>query len=49
MAYGYIARSIRHFVSWPGLAQGMDASGLQVTLVHPRLGGGIALHRAVRR
>lgn len=48
MAYGYIARSIAHFVSWQTFARGLEASGFRVVRVLPRLGGGIALHHAIR-
>jgi demethylmenaquinone methyltransferase/2-methoxy-6-polyprenyl-1,4-benzoquinol methylase len=49
MAYGYIAASIRHFISADGFSAVLDQSGFQVRAVDRRLGGGIALHHAVRR
>lgn len=48
VAYGYIARSIEHFVSWQEFSRGLEAGGLRVTAVRPRLGGAIALHHAVK-
>jgi demethylmenaquinone methyltransferase/2-methoxy-6-polyprenyl-1,4-benzoquinol methylase len=49
MAYGYIARSIAHFTSAGAFARTLEASGFDVTCMDRRLGGGIALHTAVRR
>jgi hypothetical protein len=49
MAYGYIARSIDHFVSWRRFADALDAAGFRVLGVRRFLGGGIALHHAERR
>jgi demethylmenaquinone methyltransferase/2-methoxy-6-polyprenyl-1,4-benzoquinol methylase len=49
MAYGYIARSIAHFTSANGFARALERAGFRVTHVDRRLGGGIALHTAVRR
>jgi demethylmenaquinone methyltransferase/2-methoxy-6-polyprenyl-1,4-benzoquinol methylase len=48
VAYGYIARSIDHFVSWQRFAQGLEASGLHVVRVRRKLGGAIAVHQAVK-
>jgi demethylmenaquinone methyltransferase/2-methoxy-6-polyprenyl-1,4-benzoquinol methylase len=48
VAYGYIARSIEHFVSWQRFARGLEASGLRVVHVSRRLGGAIAVHHAVK-
>ena len=48
VAYGYIARSIQHFVSWQRFAQGLEANGLRVLKVRQKLGGAIALHQAVK-
>jgi len=49
MAYGYIARSVDHFVSWRQFAKALDESAFRVVSVHRYLGGGIAFHHAVRR
>lgn len=49
MAYGYIAPSIRHFTTADGFSAALDRSGFEVRAVDRRLGGGIALHHAVRR
>lgn len=49
MAYGYIARSIEHFTSWRGFSGALEASGLAVTGTRRYLGGGIAIHHAVKR
>lgn len=49
MAYGYIARSIEHFTSWQAFARELESCGLTVTSVRRYLGGGIAIHHAVKR
>ena len=49
MAYGYIAASIRHFTTADGFSAVLHQSGFDVHAVDRRLGGGIALHHAVRR
>ena len=49
MAYGYIARSIAHFTTAEGFTAELDRAGFTVASVQRRLGGGIALHHAVRR
>lgn len=49
MAYGYIAYSIRHFTTVAGFSDALERSGFDVVRVEERLGGGIALHHAVRR
>ena len=49
MAYGYIARSIAHFTTAAGFTAELDRAGFTVASVQRRLGGGIALHHAVRR
>jgi len=49
MAYGYIARSIDHFVSAERFAATLATAGFDVTAVRRFLGGGIAIHQAVRR
>ena len=48
VAYGYIARSIEHFVSWQDFAAALAERGLAVEEVRRKLLGGIALHRARR-
>jgi demethylmenaquinone methyltransferase / 2-methoxy-6-polyprenyl-1,4-benzoquinol methylase len=49
MAYGYIAHSINHFTTVRQFADAMREVGFDVTTTVRRLGGGIAIHRAVRR
>jgi demethylmenaquinone methyltransferase/2-methoxy-6-polyprenyl-1,4-benzoquinol methylase len=49
MAYGYIAKSIEHFTTADGFTAALDRAGFAVGQVEHRLGGGIALHHAVRR
>jgi demethylmenaquinone methyltransferase/2-methoxy-6-polyprenyl-1,4-benzoquinol methylase len=49
MAYGYIARSIDHFVSADRFATGLATAGFDVVAVRRYLGGGVAIHHAVRR
>ena len=49
VAYGYIAHSIRHFTTARQFSRALDASGFDVVATHARLGGGIALHHAIRR
>ena len=49
MIYGYIARSIDHFVSWQGFSAGLEDAGFRVQSVRRFLGGGIAIHHGVRR
>jgi ubiquinone/menaquinone biosynthesis C-methylase UbiE len=49
MAYGYIARSIEHFVSWTQFARTLEDAGFRMVAVRRFLGGGIAIHHAVRR
>jgi demethylmenaquinone methyltransferase/2-methoxy-6-polyprenyl-1,4-benzoquinol methylase len=49
MTYGYIARSIDHFVSWQEFSDGLHAGGFRVGAVRRYVGGGIAMHHAVRR
>ena len=49
MAYGYIAASIRHFTTAGAFSEALARSGFEVRTLHPRLGGGIAVHHAVRR
>ncbi len=45
-AYGYIARSIEHFVSFQDFAGALQAHGFVVEVVRPKLWGGICLHVA---
>jgi demethylmenaquinone methyltransferase/2-methoxy-6-polyprenyl-1,4-benzoquinol methylase len=49
VAYGYIAASIRHFTTADGFAASLGEHGFDVRRIDLRLGGGIALHHAVRR
>jgi demethylmenaquinone methyltransferase/2-methoxy-6-polyprenyl-1,4-benzoquinol methylase len=49
VVYRYIARSIDHFVSWQAFAGELVDAGFEVRSVQRRLGGGIAIHHAVRR
>jgi demethylmenaquinone methyltransferase/2-methoxy-6-polyprenyl-1,4-benzoquinol methylase len=49
MTYGYIARSIDHFVSWQAFSDGLEAAGFRVVNVRRFLAGGIAIHHAERR
>ena len=49
VAYGYIAASIRHFTTADGFAASLREHGFDVRATDRRLGGGIALHHAVRR
>jgi demethylmenaquinone methyltransferase/2-methoxy-6-polyprenyl-1,4-benzoquinol methylase len=49
MAYGYIARSIAHFTTAAGFSTHLEHCGFTVIATQRKLGGGIALHHAVRR
>ena len=49
MAYGYIAKSIAHFTTAADFSAELHRAGFDMTSVQHRLGGGIALHHAVRR
>ena len=49
VAYGYIAASIRHFTTADGFTAVLRDHGFDVCRTDQRLGGGIALHHAVRR
>jgi demethylmenaquinone methyltransferase / 2-methoxy-6-polyprenyl-1,4-benzoquinol methylase len=49
VVYGYIARSIDHFVSWQRFSASLEANGLQVETVRTKLLGGVAIHVAVKR
>ena len=48
VAYGYIARSIDHFVSWQEFSASLAAHGLRLERVRTKLLGGVALHFARR-
>lgn len=48
-AYGYIAQSVRHFVTIPKFSEILEQSGFVVELVRPKLHGGIAIHVARRK
>jgi demethylmenaquinone methyltransferase/2-methoxy-6-polyprenyl-1,4-benzoquinol methylase len=48
IAYGYIARSIEHFVSWQRFTRSLEANGFRVERVCTKLFGGVALHFARR-
>ncbi|MES2524073.1 MAG: class I SAM-dependent methyltransferase [Gemmatimonadota bacterium] len=48
VVYGYIARSIDHFMSWQQFSVLLEQEGFTVTRVTRYLGGGIALHEARR-
>lgn len=47
--YGYIAKSIDHFVSWQEFSALLESEGFAVSSVRRFLGGGIAVHVAHRR
>jgi demethylmenaquinone methyltransferase/2-methoxy-6-polyprenyl-1,4-benzoquinol methylase len=49
VAYGYIAHSIRHFTTARDFAAVLGTRGFDVVQQQTHLGGGIALHHAVRR
>lgn len=49
VVYGYIARSIDHFVSAAAFSAALDASGFEVERVGRKLFGGVAIHVAVKR
>jgi demethylmenaquinone methyltransferase/2-methoxy-6-polyprenyl-1,4-benzoquinol methylase len=46
VAYGYIAASITHHISWQAFSRALEGRGLVVERVHRRLLGGIAIHVA---
>jgi demethylmenaquinone methyltransferase / 2-methoxy-6-polyprenyl-1,4-benzoquinol methylase len=48
VVYGYIARSIEHFVSWQRFSSELTRAGFVVDAARPKLLGGIALHCARR-
>jgi ubiquinone/menaquinone biosynthesis methyltransferase len=49
VVYGYIARSIDHFVSWQEFAAALASAGFAVDRVERKLLGGVAVHVATRR
>ena len=49
VVYGYISRSIDHFMSWQAFSALLEQEGFVVDRVVRHLGGGIALHVATRR
>ncbi|MEO7363346.1 MAG: class I SAM-dependent methyltransferase [Gemmatimonadaceae bacterium] len=49
VVYGYISRSIEHFMSWQAFSALLEREGFVVDRVVRHLGGGIALHVATRR
>ncbi|MEO7361155.1 MAG: ubiquinone/menaquinone biosynthesis methyltransferase [Gemmatimonadaceae bacterium] len=49
VVYGYISRSIDHFMSWQSFSALLEREGFVVQRVVRHLGGGIALHVATRR
>lgn len=48
VVYGYIARSIDHFMSWQDFSLALQSNGFRVRTVRRWLGGGVALHVAER-
>lgn len=48
IVYGYIAKSIEHFMSWQAFSALLVREGFVVNRVERHLGGGIALHIATR-
>jgi len=49
IVYGYISKSIEHFMSWQAFSALLEAEGFAVQRVVRHLGGGIAMHVATRR
>jgi demethylmenaquinone methyltransferase/2-methoxy-6-polyprenyl-1,4-benzoquinol methylase len=49
VVYGYIARSIDHFMSWQRFSGALESHGFRVRRVRRWLGGGVAMHVAERR
>lgn len=49
VVYGYISRSIDHFMSWQAFSALLEREGFAVNRVVRHLGGGIAVHVATRR
>lgn len=48
VVYGYIARSIDHFVSWQQFRAMLEAAGFRDVRVTRYLGGGVARHEAIK-
>lgn len=48
VAYGYIAPSIEHYLSWQDLSEALEQRGFVVERVRRKLFGGIAIHVARR-
>jgi demethylmenaquinone methyltransferase/2-methoxy-6-polyprenyl-1,4-benzoquinol methylase len=46
VAYGYVAPSIEHYLSWQDLSAALEDRGFVVKRVHRKLFGGIAIHVA---
>jgi demethylmenaquinone methyltransferase/2-methoxy-6-polyprenyl-1,4-benzoquinol methylase len=46
VAYGYIAASIEHYVSWQDFCRALEQRGFTVERVHRRMRGGICIHVA---
>ena len=49
IVYGYIAKSIEHFMSWQAFSALLVREGFVINRVVRHLGGGIALHIATRK
>ena len=49
VVYGYIARSIDHWMSWQAFSAALEESGFAVVGAERRLLGGVCLHEARRR
>lgn len=49
VVYGYISRSIEHFMSWQAFSTLLEQEGFSVSRVSRHLGGGIAMHVATKR
>lgn len=49
VVYGYISRSIDHFMSWQAFSALLEQEGFAVQRVVRHLGGGIAMHVATRK
>lgn len=47
VVYGYIARSIEHFMSWQQCSSALEQQGFRVERVTRYLGGGVARHDAI--
>jgi demethylmenaquinone methyltransferase/2-methoxy-6-polyprenyl-1,4-benzoquinol methylase len=47
VVYGYIARSIEHFMSWQAMSALLTQHGFRVVHVERHLLGGVALHEAI--